>query len=181
MTGQPAFVGARAAEFRAAFDRTFAEPIRIETARTTDLLAIRVAGDRYALALAQVAKLLGGPRVTPVPGPVAELVGIASDRSVIFPVYDLGRLLGREASEGAPYWIVVAAGPVAMGFAFDGFDGHVRVRNDAIVARPPGDAGRRFLREVVETPAAALPLIDIPSVIESIEATVRGAASGKER
>jgi len=181
MTGQPAFLGARAAELRAAFDRKFAEPIRVETARTTDLLAIRIAGERYALRLAQVAKLLGGPRVTPVPGPVAELVGIASDRSVIFPVYDLSRLLGRQASEGAPYWIVVAAGTAAMGFAFDDFDGHVRVRNDALVVRPSDAAERRFLREVVETPAAALPLIDIASVIESIEATVRGAASSKER
>ena len=79
--------------------------------------------------------------------PVPELVGMVGIRGTVFPVYDLGMLLGCPRA-AAPRWLVVAAaGPIAL--AFGAFDGYLSVRAEGIERQ-------------VQT------IIDLPSVIEKI-------------
>src|SRR5258707_13955236 len=54
----------RAAEFRLAFDRAFAEPLRIDTAVKDDLLAIRVGGQACAIRLSEITGLFADKKVT---------------------------------------------------------------------------------------------------------------------
>ncbi len=158
----------KASELRHAFDRTFAEAQRFGTVAWEDLLAVRLGPDAYALRLSEIAGLFSDKKITRLPGRVPALIGIAGFRGAILPVYDLALLIGYP-STAAPQWLVMAASdPVA--FAFDGFDGHLRLSRDAISAHkdvsPPSQS---HVRELVRTPGQALPIVHIPSVVDAIK------------
>ncbi len=159
----------RAAALRRAFDRSFAEAPSAGPTLMEDLLAIRVAGDPYAVRLAEISGLFADKRVTQLPGPLPELLGIAGFRGMIAPVYDLRALLGHPGG-GAPRWLVLAAAmPVAL--AFDALDGHLRVPREAIVANAdPGVRSEVVSCEVVR------PIVDIPSLLETLARRAREAA-----
>jgi purine-binding chemotaxis protein CheW len=137
----------RAAELRNAFDRSFAQAPSPEGGALESLLKIRLGANPYALRLSDVSGLFADKKMTWLPSPVPELLGMAGLRGTVLPVYDLGMLLGCPRA-AAPRWLVVAAGaPVAL--AFEAFDGYLSVRAEGI---------ERQVQMV----------IDLPSVIEQI-------------
>jgi purine-binding chemotaxis protein CheW len=157
----------RAAELRLTFDRTFAEPVRLDTTLKEDLLAIRVGLQACAMRLSEVAGLFADRKITPVPGGHAALRGIAGFRGTIVPVYDLQSLLGDSSSETLRWLVIAAAAPVALAFA--GFDGQLRVSRDAIVSEPsrPGTPGHA--REIVRTENFVGPIVSLAAVLDSIK------------
>jgi chemotaxis signal transduction protein len=171
---------ATAFELGRAFDRTFAEARRFGAVVLDDLLAVRLGPDAYALRLSEIAGLFSNKKITRLPGRVPALIGIAGFRGAILPVYDLALLIGYP-STAAPQWLVTAASaPVA--FAFDGFDGHLRLSRDAISAH--GDASRpsqSHVRELARTPGQALPIVHIPSVLDAIKQQLPHGDVRKER
>jgi purine-binding chemotaxis protein CheW len=171
------FVG-RVEELRRAFDRSFAETPRHDTEALVDLLAIRVAGDAYALSLAEVAGLFVDRAVTPLPTNVPELLGIAGFRASLVPVYDLRPLLGYPGGE-TPRWMVSTSGDRAVGLAFDQFEQHLRVPRTACAT--DDSHAHRHVRQIATTAAGVRPVIDLVSVLEAIKARTHGAARPKER
>ena len=156
----------RVAALREAFDRSFAQAPSTEAAPLEHLLAIRIGADPYALRMTEVAGLFVDKKVTGLPGPVPELLGIAGFRGAVLPVYDLRMLLGCP-STGAPRWLVVTAvTPVAL--AFDAFDGYVGVRSAAIVPASSANARDRHVREAAQVVDLVRPLISLASVLEWI-------------
>jgi hypothetical protein len=113
-------LSARAAELRDAFDRGFAAPGAIAEVAPRDFLQIRVAGEPFAIALAQVAALHKDVAIARVPATAPELLGVIAVRAHIVPAYDLRAVLGL-ARELPPRWMVVARYAPAA-FAFDGFE-----------------------------------------------------------
>jgi purine-binding chemotaxis protein CheW len=168
----------RAEELRRDFDRSFAAAPRGDAEVLVDLLAIRVAGDPYALRLSEVAGLFADRVVTPLPSPVSELRGLAGFRASLVPVYDLRPLLGYPGAETLR-WMVTTAGGTLLALAFDGFDAHVRVPRAALAVADTETRGP--VREVARTPDGARPVVHLPSVLEAIRARARGAAQHKER
>ena len=155
----------RAADLRQAFDRSFAQAPNAEAAALENVLAIRVGADRYVLRLADVSGLYADKKVISLPSPVSELLGIAGFRGAVLPVYDLGMLLGCLRA-AAPRWLVVTdAAPV--GLAFEGFDGYLSVRREAIVPDLRAEASGPHVREILQTDVAR-PIIHLPSVLETI-------------
>jgi chemotaxis signal transduction protein len=158
----------RAAELRVAFDRAFADPVRLDTAFKEELLAIRVGGQAYAIRLSEIAGLFADKKVTPVPGGHAALRGIAGFRGAVLPVYDLQILLGHPGN-GSPRWLVIAAAaPVAL--AFDAFERQLRVPRDAILPQPSRPEIRSYAHEFARTQEFSGPIIHLPSVLEAIKA-----------
>jgi purine-binding chemotaxis protein CheW len=157
----------RADELRQAFDRSFAlaPQTGTDTAVVENLLAVRVGSLPYGLRLADVSGLFVDRKVTWLPSPVPELLGIAGLRGALLPVYDLGMMLGCPKS-AAPRWLLVAAG-FAIGLAFDSFDGYLRVRPEAIVPEGRTESRERHVREILQT-AIARPIIHLPSILETI-------------
>jgi chemotaxis signal transduction protein len=158
----------RADQLRAAFDHEFALPHGTPAADDTELLAIRIAGEPYALRRADLAGLFAGKVITPLPGEVPALLGIGGFRGALVPVYDLRVLLGANAT-GVPRWLVTtAAAPVAL--AFDGFETFARVSGDAVVGHD-GATGR--VRHAARTTTGLRPIVDIPSILDAIRARAR--------
>ena len=168
----------RAAELRRDFDRTFAEPIRLDTAAKEVLLGIRIGEQRYAIRLAEAAGVHADKKITRVPGSSAALRGIAGFRGVLLPVYDLHVLLGHSSSE-IPRWLVVAsAAPVAL--AFSAFEGQLRASPDEILPQLARPDVASYARELVRTQNFMGPILHLPSILDAIKASGRGAAPKEE-
>jgi purine-binding chemotaxis protein CheW len=115
---------ARVDELRAAFDGAFAEPIAAPVA-CVDVLAIRVGGVPHAIARAELSALRTDLRVVALPSPAPALLGVATFRTALVPVWDLGLIV-----HGAPVWPVrwcAILRDESAAFAFDRLDGHLRV------------------------------------------------------
>jgi len=171
MTAAPHALDARAADLRAAFDRSFALPHGAEAAAALDLIAVRVGSEPCAIRLSEVAGLFVDRRTTPVPGGQAALLGIAGFRGALLPVYGLARLLGTStAANGArgeaatqPRWLAIAA---AAPVAFEAFEGHLRIGADTAMSRqqsrgPLQDVAREFIR----TGDVVRAVLHLPSIV----------------
>jgi hypothetical protein len=66
----------------------------------------------------------------------------------------------------APRWLLATVA-MPVGLAFDGFEGYLSVRPEAIVPEVRGTARERHVREILQTEVAR-PIIDLPSILETI-------------
>jgi purine-binding chemotaxis protein CheW len=164
-------IAEHASELRRAFDRSFAEAPKNTRAASVDLLLLHIAGDAYAVRLSEVASILADKRVKPLPSPVPELLGVASFRGALVPVYDLRGLLGYAPAETSR-WILLARADArtVIGLAFDRFDGHLRTTHDVVAA---DGRGGEHVREVVRVGDVATPVLHIQSVVDAISNRAR--------
>lgn len=162
--------GQRVAEWRAAFDRSFAEPAVARAEDLRDYLGIRVAGQALALSLDELAGL--SPWREPTPYPVMSehllgLIGVAGRTGGVLPLFDLRGLLG-QGRAAAPAWIVqLKNAPLAL--AFEGFDGQWRLAPQERVVQP-GPPAAALLGDTVRCGELLRPLIDLVAVLRRLEA-----------
>lgn len=171
-------VAGRAAEFRLAFDRGFAEPFHIDTSIKDDLLAIRVSGQACAIRLSEITGLFADKKITGVPGSGSALRGIAGFRGAILPVYDLAIVLGHSASQSPRWLVAAAAAPVAL--AFETFECQLRVAREEILPQASRPDQRGYAREFVRTANFAGPIMHLPSILDAIKTSRIGPAPREE-
>ncbi|MBI4467947.1 MAG: chemotaxis protein CheW [Acidobacteria bacterium] len=172
-------LSATAEELRRAFDRSFAEAPAAESPEIEDLLAIGMGSDPYALRVSEIAGLFAGQKVSPLPGPLPELVGIAGLRGEVVPVYDMPALLGYSGAETLR-WIVLVVTGETVALAFDQFDGHVRLERKAVAPEDRDNSARRHVREVARIADVVRPIIHLPSLLQAIKALARHHTLRKE-
>lgn len=149
------------------FDQAFAEPRRQgDDEATLDVLGIRIAGEPFALNLADLAGLL--PAMTPAayPATAPGLLGLIGHQGQVLPLYDLQTLTGRGTSPMAHWCVIARAAPLAL--AFEGFDGQWRLA-----------AGDRLQQNdaaatswAVRCGGALRPLIDLDALIAGVAEAV---------
>jgi chemotaxis signal transduction protein len=154
-----AAVAERLDELKEEFDSSFTRPARRHDAEHAELLAIHAGGRAYALRLSQTSGVYPDRPVTPLPGPIPALLGVAGFGGAIVPVYDLAALIGHPAPD-RPRWLVMAAGTPALAFAFHGLDGHVRVPADTIITES-GERPHGSLRGMVPLAGGTRPIVDL--------------------
>ena len=136
-----ASIANRASDLRHAFDKTYALPRTSgNEAAWEDFLAIRVAGDGYAIRLREIAGLVKGRRVVPCPSRVPEFQGIAGVRGSLVSVYSLPALLGYDIAVDRTPWLFLCAAEQSMSFAFPEFSGFVRALAGQIRSATDRDA-----------------------------------------
>jgi chemotaxis signal transduction protein len=153
-------------ELRRAFDEAFAAPAVDQPEDLTTLIAIRVAGQPFALRATEIAALAKRRRIVPAPSRVPELLGLAGIRGAPVPVYDLAALLGLSCA-GEPQWLALTHPEVQLALAFDNIEGLVEIRKTNLFADdtcPSGSHVRQLVRIGAETRA----VIDITAVVETI-------------
>lgn len=129
----------RVEELRRAFDRSFADAPATAPDEQLDLLAIRVAGEQYAVHVHDVRELLRCRTLIAVPSNTPALLGLSGVRGGIVPVFGLAELLGHAIPTAAPDWMVITGGDDPIGLAFDELERHLRVPDAAV---HDGDAVR---------------------------------------
>jgi purine-binding chemotaxis protein CheW len=165
MNADDTLISETAAGLRLAFDRSFSDTTRVDIAVVETLLAVRVGSHPYVLRLTEVSGLFVDKKITWLPSPVSELLGIAAVRGKILPIYDLAMLLGCPRAS-APRWLLVTADTL-VGLAFEDFDGYLSVRRESIVADARVEGIERHVREILRTDIAR-PIIHLSSVLETI-------------
>jgi chemotaxis signal transduction protein len=163
MSGADRLISAdgRIDRLRSDFDRSFAEPARSHDVEHVELLAVGAGGRPYAMRLSQTAGLHPDRPVTPLPGPLPALLGLAGFAGTAMPVYDLAALLGHPGT-GRPRWLVLAAGTPPLALAFHELHGHVRVAADSIVGETSSDNGG-CLRGIAALSGGTRPIVDVPA------------------
>lgn len=157
----------RVFELRRDFDAVFAAPPAVH-ADAESFLGIGIAGEPWALRMADIAALQRLRSVTALPGVAAGMLGLGSFRGTVVPVYDLRALLGR-ATAGVPRWLVLTAAPRQVGLAFDTFDGYLQ--QERATSRPAGTT-LRFGEQVRA-------LVELGPLLESIENRAQRSAEGE--
>jgi purine-binding chemotaxis protein CheW len=159
------------------FDRGFAERPAVRDQGFEDLLALRVGRDAFMIRLRQIAGLFSSRKIVPLPSPLPELLGLASFRATIVPVYDLSALLGR-SREIEPRWLVMATElPIALGFSE--LIGHRRLALSDIVPEQRGQGAGVHVRDVARADDGLYPVIDVGSLVTSIRRLGSPGGSGK--
>lgn len=143
-----------------------------------DFLSVRIAGDAYAIRLSEVASLHADRRLVTVPSLLPELLGIGGFRGSLTPIYDLSALLGYRA-QTQPKWLLIAAWPSAIGFAFESLDAHLRISPEAVSA--PNATATSSLQGAVKSAERTLPLLYLPSLIEGIAQRIKALGPTQER
>lgn len=175
MSDTPSVEG-KAGELRRAFDRSFALPPPPAAPEACDLLAVRLAGDRYAIRLRDIAGIVVGRKVIPVPAAAPDLLGLAGVRGGVVPVFGLASILGYGQASAAPRWMILCGADDPIALAFSDFDGYLRLPRSALHADEGGRGARQFVDQIAITEAGACAVIGIPLVV----ATIRNR-SGQDR
>ena len=168
---------------RREFDLSFAQPGRVESIDTEQLLAVRIGGDPYALRVAEIGALLVDRRIVALPGPMPELLGVAAFRGQIAPVYDLGALLGYPRRSGQR-WLVLARHAHPLALTFDSFDAQLSATAERIVTLA-GDRAADVMqasapRQAVQDGDTLRPIVALAALIEDIQRRVESARYAKE-
>jgi purine-binding chemotaxis protein CheW len=167
VTDAPAGLAGQAAKLRAAFDATYAAPLRRDGATNQDLLAVRAGAAPYAIRFSDISGLFVDRKITRVPAnDTSSLLGIAGFRGAIVPVHSLPVILGLPAAHAFRWLVMVATTSVAL--AFDAFEGHLRVLAASIVSQQLSGAARSFAPEFVHHAGIIRPVLHLPSVIEAL-------------
>lgn len=179
MSGTQVQLAGRVEALREAFDRSFAQPPVLETVRTEDWLAIRVAGNPYALRVAEIAGLFADRVVVPVPSAVPELLGVSGLRGAVVPVYDLAVLLGCPA-QVAPRWLVLARAREPVALAFDAMEAQLTVAPQDVIFET-GDAGAHaHVRGTLRAEGGPRLIAHLPSVLDDIHKRVEVTRSNRK-
>lgn len=176
----------RAAEMRRAFDASFALPPAQGSQDVEDLLAIRVAGDPYALRLREITGMVAGRLVVPVPAGTRDLLGLAGIRGGVVAVFALASILGYPQAPGPPRWMILCGADEPIALAFSDFEGHVRLPTSSIHAAPDTAAAgshvtRQHVDQVAHTEAGARRLISVPLIVAAIHSRSGSQRAPKEQ
>ncbi|GGK24532.1 hypothetical protein GCM10010124_16310 [Pilimelia terevasa] len=169
----------RLAPLRASFDLSFMEPPRPAGDSGAHLLAIRSGGRPYALWVADTAGLFTDRPVTALPGPLPALLGVATFRGAVVPVYELAAVLGHPTG-GVPRWLVLVAGTPALALAFDALDGHLRLPPEAVVRYGEDTSSHQWMNGMARLPGRTLGVVDLAAVRASIH-TMTAHLEGSRR
>ena len=171
-----------AAELRTEFDRTYAIPPSSQGLEPIEgLLAVRVAGDPYALRISEISGLANDRKIVALPSPISELLGVAGIRGGLVSVYSLAALLGYNFDGETPRWLALCGTEEHVGFAFHEFEGYLRVPRSQIYSAPQADAERIHVKEVARTGELVRAVVSIPAALETIKGQIGKGRSSKER
>jgi len=167
----------QAAALKRDFDRGFAEARRPPAPQSFDLLAVRLAGDPWAIPLSEISGLHAAKKITPVPSRTPALLGIAGFRGELVPAYDLAALIGRSAP-ATPRWLVLAADR-RVALAFADLDGHLRAEAGDIL--PQGPESAAWTRGFFRAGAAILPILHLAALLGGLRPRHDPAKEGSDR
>jgi chemotaxis signal transduction protein len=174
----PTALDARALELRRAFDRSFAEAAVSIQSESEDLLAIRVAGEPYALRMRELSGLSLCRKLVPLPSRMPHLLGLVAVRGALIPVHELGTALGHVKGGKPARWLAVCGGLEPIALAFEELEAFMRVRRSDVVAAHGQRVGPHAAG-LVRREGVTRVLVDVASVC----AATRGSAgtSGLEK
>jgi len=157
---------------RQAFDQAFSAQPNGGAQDLQDLLSVRIAGEPYAIRLAEIAGLSPNPRITPVPSTVSEFLGVTAIRGVVFPVYSLAEILGHGKNGSPARWVSVFGTHEPLGLIFGSLEGHARISSSDLWTSKEAEVRRQHMPQVARIGALICPVISLASIAQTIKGQV---------
>lgn len=129
----------RADALREIFDQSFAALPVVRDDAFEGMLAIRVCGDPYAIALSEVHGLFVDRKIVPLPGRASQSMGITCLRTGIVAVYSLRAFLGYPAADAPTRWLISVGERQPFALAFEWLDAYARVPRSQLASAPTGE------------------------------------------
>lgn len=167
------------AELRRTFDEAFAGPAMRSTARVEPMIAIRVAGQAFAVRATEIAGVVKRSHVCPVPGRIPEFLGLAGVRGALVAVYDLAPLAGAVRRAGEPQWFAMPRGEPQLALAFDAIEGLFDAEPTSANAENATPAGAQPWR-LAQIGTDMRTVMDIPAILRTIRAKAGLSAPAQE-
>ncbi len=172
MIANPADLGDTLRALRREFDDSFALAPRTHAQAMESLLAIRVHGQPYALRVSDIDGLHADRRVVPLPLQAAHLLGVASFRGRIAPVYDLAALCGYSRAPSSR-WLVLLRFREPVALAFETFERHFSVSPQDIMVAQSADlathpAGAAHVSHAIRHDDTVRPIIQLQLLLADI-------------
>ena len=172
----------KVAELRSVFDRERAAPSSSRTElQTESLLAIRVFRDAYVIRVSEISGLSTDRKIVAFPSPIPELLGVASVRGTLVPVYSLAGLLGYGAETGQVRWLVLCGTEEPFALAISDFEGYMRMPRTQLHQIEQKDVARTHVTDVARTTDVVRAVVSIPLLRETIQERCRKSGIPKER
>lgn len=161
-------IASKADELRQEFDRSFALPPARAAQEFEDLLAIRVAGDPYAIRLRQIGAIISGRKLVAVPAATRDFLGISGTRDGIVAVFGLASILGHVQGAEAPRWMILCGAdePIALGFS--DFEGYLRLPTSALHSDEELRGTHNYVDAVASSDTGLRAVLGIPLVLAMI-------------
>lgn len=170
-----------AAELRREFDRSFALPPAGAAQEIEDMLAIRVAGDAYAIRLREIAGIVTGRKLVAVPATAPDFMGISGVRGGIVAVFGLASILGHGHAADSARWMILCGAdePIALGFS--DFEGYLRVPRSALHTDDKLRGTQKYVDAVASTESGLRAVLGLSLVVATIRNRVgqTGFAKGQ--
>ncbi|HEV3040877.1 MAG TPA: chemotaxis protein CheW [Candidatus Angelobacter sp.] len=163
------------ADLRNTFDRSYSLPPSSSGAEQVEnLLALRLAGNPYAIRVTEIAGLVNNRKTVAIPSPISELLGVAGIRGGLVPVYSLAALLGYDrngyARDASPArWLALCGNEDQVGLGFSDLEGYLRVPAVQIYAASQENIMGGHVKDVARVDGLVRPVVSIPSVVEMIQ------------
>ena len=163
------------ADLRNTFDRSYSlPPSSAGTEQIENLLAVRLAGNPYAIRVTEIAGLANNRKTIAIPSPISELLGVAGIRGGLVPVYSLAALLGYDrngyARDASPArWLALYGNEDQVGLGFSELEGYLRVPAAQIYTASRENITGRHIKDVARVDGLVRPVVGIPSVVEMIQ------------
>jgi purine-binding chemotaxis protein CheW len=170
-----------AAKLRDEFDRAFGLPVDTRRVRNLQLLAVRIGGSHYALAVPEITGLQVDRTIVPFPAVLPELLGVAGIRGELVPVYNLAELLGYTRTAGNMRWMVLCGVGKMVGLAFDEFERHLDLAPAQVATADSANLKTEHIRAVAHADDGSRPVISIPSVMADIARRCASVTVSKEK
>lgn len=156
----------RAAQLRHEFDHSFALPPPSAAADVVDLLAIRIAGDAFAIRVRDIIEIAAQRKIVPVPAAARDLLGLAGIRGAIVPVFGLASIFGYAIEPVR--WLVLCGAHDPIALAFSELEGHTRIAKSALHVDDSPHPIRPYVKELVRADGMVRAVISIPLLVATL-------------
>jgi chemotaxis signal transduction protein len=158
------------ADLRNAFDRSYSlPPSSPGTEQVENLLAIRLAGNPYAIRVAEITGLANNRKTVAIPSPIPELLGVAGIRGGLVPIYSLAALLGYTRDVAPARWLALCGNQDPVGLGFSELEGYLRVPAAQVYAASQENVTRGHVKDVARVDSLVRAVVSIPSLVEMIQ------------
>ncbi|HEX7900789.1 MAG TPA: chemotaxis protein CheW [Planctomycetota bacterium] len=159
----------RVRALRREFDASFAAPPRSVGEASESFLAIRVAGDPYAIPLGDIAALAARPATAPLPSRRPECLGLVGRGGALAALYSLPALLGAAAGTSTPRWMALLRAGTGLALGFEDYEGYARFTLSELSPLGEG-AKRRHVSRAARHGGTSRLIIDIASIVNDLTA-----------
>jgi chemotaxis signal transduction protein len=167
-------------DLRRAFDCSFAVASMSAVDAAEDMIAIRVAGDPYALRLVELSGLVAAQRIAALPSRNAAVTAIAGVRGSLIPVCSLAVLLGYAPGRSALSWLALSGGVETMALGFEQWEGVLRVRREDVHAVDRGEV-RPHVQHVARVGDLVRPVIHVHAALKALKFNADPVGPTKEQ